>query len=95
MNSLKDQDSKEEEGQDRGHNPAKQFHEDMIFNKELEPNTIAAKDAKEAKLLAAREEGSQEEHVAHTISYVEPDYKEVQLIFGWMAVSSVTPRLGL
>ena len=45
--------------------------------------------------MAAREEGSQEDYVAHTISRVDPDYKEVQLIFGWMRVSSVAPRLGL
>jgi hypothetical protein len=45
--------------------------------------------------MAAREEGSQQEHVVGAISHVEPDHKEVQLIFGWMKASSVTPRLGM
>jgi hypothetical protein len=92
MNALKDQDSKEKEGQDRGRDPVKQFHEGRIFNKESELNIIAPIDAEEANLMAAREEGSQEDYVAHTISHVESDYEEVQLIFGWMKVSSVTPR---
>jgi hypothetical protein len=82
MSALKDQDRKEKEGQDRGHDPVKQFHEDRIFNKESELNITAAIDAEEAKLMAAREEGSQQEHVAHTISHVEPDCEEVQLICG-------------
>jgi hypothetical protein len=51
-----------------GHDPVKQFHEDRIFKKELEPNIIAAKDAEESKLMAAREEGSQEDHVTGTVS---------------------------
>jgi hypothetical protein len=82
MSALKDQDSKEKEGQDRGRDPVKQFHEDRICNKESELNIIAPKDVDEAKLMAAREEESQEDYVAHTISHVEPDYEEVQLIFG-------------
>jgi hypothetical protein len=95
MSALKDQDSKEKEGQDRGRDPVKQFHEDRIFNKESELNIIAPVDAEEVKLMVAREEGSQEDYVAHKISHVEPDYEEVQLIFGWMKLSTVTPRLGL
>jgi hypothetical protein len=72
-----------------------QFHEGRIFNKESELNIIAPIDAEEVKLMAGREEGSQEDYVAHTISHVESDYEEVQLIFGWMKLSSATPRLGL
>jgi hypothetical protein len=45
--------------------------------------------------MAAREDGSQEDYVSHTISHVEPDYKEAQPILGWMKAFSVTPRLGL
>jgi hypothetical protein len=56
---------------------------------------IAAKDDEEAKLMAAREEESQQAHVARSISCVVPDHKEVQLIFGWMKASSVRPRLEL
>jgi hypothetical protein len=33
--------------------------------------------------------------VARTISRVEPDYEEAQLMFGWMKASSVTSRLEL
>jgi hypothetical protein len=95
MSALEDQDSKEREGQDRGRDPVEQFHEDRIFNKESELNIIAPIDAEEAKLMATREEDSQEDYVAHTFSHVEPDYEEVQLIFGWMKLSSVTPRLVL
>jgi hypothetical protein len=94
MSALKDQDSKEKEGQDRGRDTVNQFHEDRIF-KELELNIIAQIDAEEAKLMAAREEGRQEDYVAHTISHVEPDFKEVQLMFVWMKLSSVMPRLRL
>jgi hypothetical protein len=54
-----------------------------------------AKDAGETNLMSAREEGSQQEHVAGTISLVESDYEIAQLIFGWMKASSVTPRLEL
>jgi hypothetical protein len=79
MSALKDQDSIEKEGQDRGRDPVRQFHEDRIFNKESELNIIAPIDAEQAKVMAAREEGSQEEYVAYTISYVEPEYEEVQL----------------
>jgi hypothetical protein len=40
---MKDQDSKAKEGQDRGHDPVKQFHEDRISSKEVEMNIIVAK----------------------------------------------------
>jgi hypothetical protein len=95
MSALKDQDSKEKDGQGRSNDPVKQFHENRIFNNESELNIIAAIDANEAKLKATREEGSQEEYVTRTISYVEPDDEEVHLLFGWGKASSVTPRLGL
>jgi hypothetical protein len=75
MSAMKDKGSKAKECQDRGHDLVKQFHEDRIFNKKLEPNTIAAKDAEDAKLLAVREEGSQQERVGHIISHVEPDHE--------------------
>jgi hypothetical protein len=79
MSAMKDHDSEEKEGQDRGHNPVQQFHEDRIFNKESERKIIAAKAAEEEKLMAVREEGGQQEHVTRTISHIEPDYKEHNL----------------
>jgi hypothetical protein len=45
--------------------------------------------------MAAREEGSQQEHVAGTIRHIKPDYKDAQLTFGWIKASSITTRLGL
>jgi hypothetical protein len=50
MSAMMDQDIKEKEGQDRGHDLVKQFYEEKVFHKESEPN-----------LMAAREEGSQQE----------------------------------
>jgi hypothetical protein len=95
MSVMKDHDSRENEGQDRSHDLVRQFYEGRIFNKESEPKIILAKYAEERKLMAAREDRSQQEHVACTISQVEPDYKEAQPILGWMKASSVTPRLEL
>jgi hypothetical protein len=92
---MKDQDSREKEAQERSHDLVEQFYEDRIFNKDSEPNIIVAKDAEEAKLMAARDDRSQQEHVACTTSHVEPDYNEAQPILGWVKASSVTPRLKL
>jgi hypothetical protein len=94
MSAVKDRDSEEKEDEHSGRDTVSQLYEDGIF-KESELNIIAPIDAEEAKLMAAGEEGPQEDYIAHTISHVEPDFEEVQLMFVWMKLSSVMPRLRL
>jgi outer membrane protein assembly factor BamE (lipoprotein component of BamABCDE complex) len=68
MSAMKDQDDKEKEGQDRGHDLVKQVNVNRIFNKESKMSIMAAKDALEANLIAAREEASQQENLWHAQS---------------------------